>query len=146
MDFGLQSFCKRSFLENAAVSVNGVTAPRGNKAVGNGSSGESAEAYLNQYLAETILVEGGEKEGTAIRISDLELKDLLLADWENTSVELNYETALTAPVEKGQIVGTAVFYIDEKEYASAWIKTESQVKKISLPYCFQKILKAWWSL
>lgn len=129
MNYGLEHFRQQPFTERAKVFVNGEES---------GAGDFDPQAYQG-----SILVEGGIADEVHIAADTLSIEPLLMADWEQPYIEINYEPVLLAPVAAGEIVGSVVYRIDDAEYASAWIRTTGEVKAPDFWYCLRRVLFRW---
>lgn len=68
---------------------------------------------------------------------------LLLGYDEQVRVEYDIPDVLTAPQDKGNIVGSARYYINDALYAEIPIYTTEESKRIDLRFCFLRNLKLW---
>jgi len=88
-----------------------------------------------------VYVEDGQTEFVGLKISgDL---NLLLGKDEKVHIEYNLPEYLTAPVIKGQQVGSAKYYINGNLYTEIPIYTTDESKKIDFNFCLIKIIKLW---
>lgn len=69
--------------------------------------------------------------------------NILLRNDEKIIIEYDIPELLKAPLESGQLVGVAKYYIDENLYADIPIYTTEASKKIDYRFCFMRILKLW---
>jgi len=88
-----------------------------------------------------LYVEDGQRGYVGLKIEgDL---NLLLGKDEKVHIEYNLPEYLTAPIFKGQQVGSAKYYIDGSLYTEIPIYTTEESKKIDFNFCLIKILKLW---
>ena len=97
---------------------------------------------LTEYR-NTIPVVGGISDEVHIAADAHSVEPLLLAAWEQPSVEIHYEDTLFAPVMAGDVVGSIVYRIDEKVYTTAMIRTTESVAEPDFWYCLQQVLMRW---
>jgi len=88
-----------------------------------------------------LYVEDGQRGYVGLKIEgDL---NLLLGKDEKVHIEYNLPEYLTAPIFKGQQVGSAKYYIDGSLYTEIPIYTTEESKKIDFNFCLIKIIKLW---
>lgn len=88
-----------------------------------------------------VYVENGQTGYIGLDIKgDLQV---LLGKDEKVRVEYDLPEYLTAPVDKGQQVGSAKYYIDDKLYTEIPIFTTDSSKKIDFNFCIKRIIKLW---
>lgn len=88
-----------------------------------------------------LYVEDGQKELVGLEIKgDL---NMLIGKDEKVKIEYTIPEYLTAPVLKGQQIGSAKYYIDGKLYTEIPIYTTDESRKIDFPFCLNKIIKLW---
>ncbi|MDE7212006.1 MAG: hypothetical protein K2O03_11280, partial [Lachnospiraceae bacterium] len=90
-----------------------------------------------------IFVEGGIADEVHIAADALAVESLLMADWEQPSVEIRFETKLTAPVAAGEVVGSITYSIDGTEYAATRIRTLEAVAEPDFFYWLQRVIWRW---
>lgn len=69
--------------------------------------------------------------------------NLLLRRDEKVNIEYNVPDVLSAPLNKGKVVGSVKYYIDDSLLAEIPICTIDESKKIDYKFCFMRILKLW---
>lgn len=90
---------------------------------------------------EAIYVEDGQIPYENLSVSgDM---DILLHNNEKVHVDYDLPKVLIAPVEEGQIVGYANYYINDIPYAEIPIYTQYAIDKIDYSFCVKKIIKLW---
>lgn len=129
MNYGLTYFNKEPVGSRAKLSVNGQQA-------------DEMLPDLTEYR-NTIPVVGGISDEVHIAADAHSVEPLLLAAWEQPSVEIHYEDTLFAPVMAGDVVGSIVYRIDEKVYTTAMIRTTESVAEPDFWYCLQQVLMRW---
>lgn len=130
MNYGLEHFRRQPFTERANVFVNGEPTAAGEIS--------DLEEYHN-----VIFVEGGIADEVHIAADALAVEPLLMADWEQPSVEIRFETKLTAPVAAGEVVGSITYSIDGTEYAATRIRTLEAVAEPDFFYWLQRVIWRW---
>lgn len=128
MNYGLEYFRRQPFAKRARVIVNGE---------------EMEEIPEFEEYQVTIPVEGGVADTVAAKVDAHSVQPLLLAAWEQPSVEITYEQTLSAPVVAGQAVGKMTYRVDGAEYASSWIRTVEEVREPDFFYCLRKVISLW---
>lgn len=129
MEYGLTHFKKIPFAECATLSINGKK--------------EDTLKFDPQKMQIVLPVTGGIAESVKAAVDELTLAPLLLAEWEEPKIEVVYEKELIAPVAAGQVVGSVTCTIDEKEYASCFIRTKEAVPEIDFWYCLYRVIGKW---
>ncbi len=97
------------------------------------------QTYMGKEVYDTIPVTDGIKEQVAVDVNRKEI-GLLLKEGENFIEEYELKPILQAPVEKGQIVGYERYILNGEIWAEFPITTVEKVDKITLRYCFGKIM------
>jgi len=88
-----------------------------------------------------VYVDDGQREFIGLKIEgDL---NLLLGKEEKVRIEYDIPDYLTAPVNKGQQVGCAKYYINGKLYTEIPIYAAEESRKIDFKFCLNKALKLW---
>ena len=96
---------------------------------------------FEEKIFNPVYVEDGQTEFVGLKISgDL---NILIGKDEKVHIEYNIPEYLTAPVNKGQQVGSAKYYINGKLYTEIPIYTTEESKKIDFKFCLRKILRLW---
>lgn len=67
--------------------------------------------------------------------------EVLMRQDEAVTTKFTVPEKLTAPVEKGETVGTKTYYLNGKELASYHIITQESVKKIDFPWCLRRVMQ-----
>ena len=129
MEYGLEHFRRVPFKERAVLLVNGKET----------ASGE----FDIEKERITIPVTGGTADFVAAQPEGEIPAPLLLADWEQPSIEVSYLEQLDAPVTKGEVVGSVTYYIDSVEYASCFIRTVEEVSEMDFWYCLRYVITKW---
>lgn len=91
---------------------------------------------------EELPVRDGQKEAVSIS-ADTKIRQVLLKEEDNVSVEVQMPDTLQAPVEKGEIIGKVVYYINGEVFDLFPICIEEDSPAIDFMWCVQKILKKW---
>lgn len=68
---------------------------------------------------------------------------LLIGDMEDVEMKVTQETALKAPVKKGQIVGAVSYSLDGRQMKEYPVVTVSQVEEKTLKWYAGQVLKCW---
>ena len=97
-------------------------------------------SYIGEYIYGPLPVEDGIMPEVGLVIDRKEIGMLLRAE---EKIECEYELlpVLTAPVENGQIAGYERYVLNGEIIAEFPIKTDGKVEKITLWYCFGKIVE-----
>ena len=69
--------------------------------------------------------------------------DLLVADWEQIDVTLQYPKSVAAPLGDRTVIGEASIMIGKNPYAVREIVLEGKVPARSLPWYLCAVLKKW---
>ena len=69
--------------------------------------------------------------------------NLLVADWEQIDVTLQYPASIAAPLENGAVIGDAQVLIGGTPYADREIVLEEKIAVRDLPWYFCAVLKKW---
>lgn len=91
---------------------------------------------------EALPIRDGQKEAVSIS-ADTKIRQVLLKEEDNVSVEVQMPDTLQAPVEKGEIIGKVVYYINGEVFDLFPICIEEDSPAIDFMWCVQKILKKW---
>ncbi|MDO5146289.1 MAG: hypothetical protein Q4D60_04740 [Eubacteriales bacterium] len=67
---------------------------------------------------------------------------LLLSESEQVTFSHNLPTQLEAPVHKNDCIGTVTLFIDGKIHRKYPVYAAASVESIRYPWCFQKMMKA----
>ncbi len=104
----------------------------------------STNQYFNPKLTKDELkdinVKGGEEKKVSIRCEDKTGIVITRGNSKNIKTNIILSEEIQAPVRKGQIVGEVQFYDGDKLLFKTNIITEKSVNKISIKYCFNKLL------
>ena len=104
----------------------------------------STNQYFNPKLTKDELkdinVNGGEEKKVSIRCEDKTGIVITRGNSKNIKTNIILSEEIQAPVRKGQIVGEVQFYDGDKLLFKTNIITEKSVNKISIKYCFNKLL------
>lgn len=84
-----------------------------------------------------IAVEEGVRDQVALAM-DWQDINLLLADWDRVSVEVDVEPKLEAPVEPGEIVGYEKVMVNGEVYSAVPIRTAEGSGKYTYQYCLTR--------
>lgn len=88
-----------------------------------------------------IIVKDGQQRWENINLEgDI---SLLMRDDEMVDIAYDIPNYLQAPVKAGEVIGYARYYIDGNLYKELPIYTTTDVAKIDLKYCFNKIFELW---
>ncbi len=88
-----------------------------------------------------ILVDNGQTSHIGLAMEgDL---SLLLRNDEEVNIDYNIPDLLSAPVEKGKVVGKVDYYIDDTLYAEIPIYTTDESKLIDYEFCLLRIFRLW---
>lgn len=88
-----------------------------------------------------IIVKDGQQRWENINLEgDI---SLLMRDDEMVDIAYDIPNYLQAPVKAGEVIGYARYYIDGYLYKELPIYTTTDVAKIDLKYCFNKIFELW---
>lgn len=94
----------------------------------------------NKKLDPIVVKDGQQKLETLKTEGDF---SLLLRDDEKVRVEYDLPIVLKAPVKASSVVGKAKYYINDNLYKEIPIVATTDVAKIDLKYCFNKIIHYW---
>lgn len=97
------------------------------------------KTYIGDGDYEAIPVTDGIKDRVGTEVQRKEI-GLLLRENEQIVTEYELAVILQAPVEKGQIVGYERYVLNGEIWAEFPITTAENVDKITLRYCFSKIM------
>jgi D-alanyl-D-alanine carboxypeptidase (penicillin-binding protein 5/6) len=101
---------------------------------------ERKQIYEKKTL-DPVYVENGQTSIVGLNMEgDI---NLLLRNDEKIRIEYDIPDQLLAPIEVGQLVGSAKYYIDENLYANIPIFITDESKKIDYRFCFMRILGLW---
>ncbi|MGI6031249.1 MAG: D-alanyl-D-alanine carboxypeptidase family protein [Eubacteriales bacterium] len=87
-------------------------------------------------------IKGGTQSKLPVAVSGTASMIIPKGGQERIKAEVTMEKNLTAPVEKGQVVGQMVYRLDGREIASIDILADADVEKMTFSYAFQKLWKA----
>ncbi len=102
----------------------------------------------NQYFSPKITknelkdinVKGGEEKKVSIRCEDKTGIVITKGTSQNIKTSIILSEEIQAPVKKGQVVGEVQFYDGDKLLFKTNIVTDKSINKISIKYCFNKLL------
>lgn len=100
---------------------------------------EKRNIYESRELA-PVMVENGQKEWTSLS-AEKEKIELLLGPSDSVEVKWTLPDLLTAPVTKGEVVGTESFYVNGELYASIPVTAAGDVPKITYRYCIWQVFR-----
>lgn len=98
------------------------------------------ETFIGENDYGKLPVENGVEEYVDLNIKREEI-GLLLKESEEIKIEFELDKMLTAPVEKGQIVGMEKYVLGDVVLAEFPICTTEKVEEITFWYCFGKIMQ-----
>ena len=105
-----------------------------------------ADVFDRETLFPELFVEDGIEPYTQIdyEIPEGERKlKLLLREGEEVRVEYEVPEALQAPVEAGDVVGTATYYLEDGKVAQYDLVSLNSVPAITFSWCFGKVWEAY---
>lgn len=89
-----------------------------------------------------VYVDNGQTSYIGLQLKKGDINLLLRTD-EKVRIEYQIPNILTAPQEKGKIVGRASYYIDDNLYTELPIYTIDESKRIDYKFCFMRVLRLW---
>ncbi len=104
----------------------------------------STNQYFNPQLTKDELkdvrVKGGEEKKVRIRCEDKTGIVITKGTSQNIKTSIILSEEIQAPVKKGQVVGEVQFYDGDKLLFKTNIVTDKSINKISIKFCFNKLL------
>lgn len=91
---------------------------------------------------EPLPVQNGQTE-TVKASADVKSRELLMKEEDQFRMEVRMPGQLDAPVEKGEIVGTVVYYMNGEVFDLYPICVEDNVPAIDYPWCFLQVVRKW---
>ena len=83
------------------------------------------------------------KTGFVKTASDVAVREILLKEGDETRVEVLMPNEMTAPVEKGEIIGAVIYYVNEKILDLFPVYTTEAVPKIDYIWCLERMARKW---
>ncbi len=93
-----------------------------------------------------IKVLGGTKENAKTEINGPLSAVVKKGNQDKITVKVNIEDSIDAPLKKGDKVGEAIFYVDDKELTRREVVAKEDVPKINCILMFGKCLRKWVTL
>lgn len=90
-------------------------------------------------LPESLFVENGQLPAVSLKCPDKEIR-LLLSRGDTAEVKVNLTEKLTAPVEKGEQVGTVSYLVNGAIYEQLPVTAAFEVPEITYCYCLKRLL------
>ena len=90
-------------------------------------------------LPKTLLVENGQLAEVSLNCPKKEIR-MLLSRGDQTDVRVSLPGQLTAPVEKGEQVGTVSYLVNGALYEQLPVTAVFGVPKITYCYCLKRLL------
>lgn len=100
------------------------------------------EIGQEQLELSSIPVTDGQTEQVGVSV-DLKMGEVLLKDSDEVAVDVLLPDRLAAPAEKGELVGTVIYYINGEIFDLFPICLTEDVKKIDYLWCARRILHRW---
>lgn len=100
------------------------------------------EIGQEQLELSSIPVTDGQTEQVGVSV-DLKMGEALLKDSDEVAVDVLLPDRLAAPAEKGELVGTVIYYINGEIFDLFPICLTEDVKKIDYLWCARRILHRW---
>ncbi len=94
-------------------------------------------------LFDKVFVDKGKTDYVDLIQEDKEIS-VLLKESDQTNIEYDIPSMLTAPIEKNTIVGYAKYYINNQLYCQIPIKANGSIEQIDFKFCLEKILQKWY--
>lgn len=84
---------------------------------------------------------------SSVRVSfDWSSKSVVMAPWENTSVEVWLPESLKAPISAGSVIGGLCIYLENEPVIYISAIADDPVDAITLPYCFKQIFHGFFDI
>lgn len=96
----------------------------------------------DRMALEPVSVMDGQKEKVEI-LTDAALKDFLLKEDDEFTMEVLVPDILKAPVQAGELVGSVAYYINGQIVDLFPVYTASEVKKIDLEWRLRQVIDLW---
>lgn len=87
-------------------------------------------------------VQNGQTETVKASV-DVKSRELLMKEEDQFRMEVRMPGQLDAPVEKGEIVGTVIYYLNGEVFDLYPICIEDDVPAIDYPWCFLQVVRKW---
>ena len=100
------------------------------------------EIGQEQMELSSISVTDGQAEQVGVSV-ELKMGEALLKESDEVAVDVLLPDSLAAPVEKGELVGTVIYYINGEIFDLFPICLTEDVKKIDYLWCAWQILDRW---
>ena len=80
----------------------------------------------------------------SVRVSaDVGTREVLLKEGDETKIEVLMQDKMTAPVEKGEITGAVIYYINGEILDLFPVYTVEDALEIDYPWCLEQIIRKW---
>ena len=137
MEYGLGNYIKRNIYDRADVMINHER-----------YTGTISEYDADKIIPKEIPVNGGIKESVAVGMEKTlsDMPEILMGEWEEPRIEVEYDTVLTAPVSAGQVAGFLTVEIGDEVIAELPICTQESIPCPDYPYCLYKLFLRWLNL
>ena len=93
-----------------------------------------------------VKVMGGTKESAKTEINGTLSAVVKKGNQDKITVKVNVKDSVDAPLKKGDKVGEAIFYVDDKELTRRDVVSKEDVPKINCILMFGKCLRKWVTL
>ena len=132
MNYGFDNYKEESIYDRAVIRVNGENV-----------SGEHKE-FLS-YIPNFLDVQNGiqEKVQMEVRKDSNATEKLLLADWDQTEIEIRYPEFLTAPVQEGEVIGCVEYRINGEILRRDELLLKESVKEKDFTYYLKLLWFSW---
>ncbi len=101
------------------------------------------EAVGEEEMAlDSLPVINGQTESVGTSV-DVDTREILLKEGDETKVEILMPDQMTAPVEKGEIIGAVIYYVNGEILDLFPVCTAEEVREIDYPWCLEQIVQRW---
>ncbi len=142
MNYGLEYFKQENIWQRSEIYINDELYQE-NIAWEDYSTPFSA---LCSFIPATLPVTDGARATVSLALQDTALEEnMLLAEWEEVKVYIEYLSGLAAPVSRETVVGVVRAEVNGETRAAFEIRTTEEVGRFDFAYCIRQILKLWGS-
>jgi len=96
----------------------------------------------DEMLLDPVRIVDGQTDAVNVSV-DVKAEELLLKEGDSVQVEVLMPDSLTAPVEKGEIIGTVIYYVNGEVLDLFPVCTEEDAPSIDYEWCAMQIFRKW---
>lgn len=96
----------------------------------------------DEMILDSLPVINGQTESVRTAV-DVTTREILLKEGDETKMEVMMPDEMTAPVEKGEIIGAVIYYVNEEILDLFPVYTVEEALEIDYPWCLEQIVRRW---